>query len=307
MTENTVICIVGSTATGKSGLAIELAKILDGEIVSADSMQIYRGFTVGTAKVMSDEMQGIPHHLIDIIAPDATFSVAEYCEYAQKAIDDILRRRKVPVLVGGTGLYIDSLMSGISFDEMQIDEDYRESLVRLAQDKGNDAVWQQLSEIDPVSAQALHPNNLRRVIRALEIHHITGQPFSVYAKQARGEAPYSVVYIGLRYRDRQKLYNRIDQRVDEMMENGLLDELRNLIEQGVPTNCQAFQAIGYKELIPVLDGERILDEAIELIKRNSRRYAKRQYTWFKRNSDIHWIDVDCEDVILRAKEILHIG
>ncbi len=301
-----VVCILGATATGKSGLALELAKVLDGEIVSADSMQIYQGFTIGTAKIRPDQMQGIPHHMLDILAPDATFSVAQYCTQASSVIDDLLSRCKVPLLVGGTGLYIDSLLSSLNFEDMAVDEEYRRRLTVCAQQQGNQAVWDMLNEVDPKLAQTLHPNNLRRVIRALEVYHISGKPMSECAEKAQMESRFPAVYIGLRYADRDKLYQRIDQRVDAMMEEGLLQEIEDLLASGLSRDCQALQAIGYKEFLPVLDGEMPVDVAVEAVKRNSRRYSKRQYTWFKRNHKIHWINVDEEDVLARAKEILGI-
>ncbi len=302
----TVVCIVGATATGKSGLALELAKLLDGEIVSADSMQIYRGFDIGTAKISSDQMQGIAHHMLDIVAPSASFSVAQYCTAAESIIEDIFSRCKVPLLVGGTGLYVDSLLSSLDFEDMAVDEGYRKELTEYAAQHGNQAVWDMLAQVDPALAQTLHPNNRRRVIRALEVYHISGKPMSECAEKAQIQERFPCIYIGLRYADREKLYRRIDQRVDDMLEQGLLQEIENLLASGLPRDCQALQAIGYKEFLPVLDGEITLDEAVETVKRNSRRYAKRQYTWFKRNERIHWIDVDRDNVWEKAKEILGI-
>ena len=304
MDNNTVICILGATATGKSGLSLSLASRLNGEVISADSMQIYRGLDIGTAKIRKDQMQEIVHHMIDIIDPSDNFSVAQYCTMAQMCIEDILSRCKVPMLVGGTGLYIDSLLSGLEFAEMTVDENYREQLHDMAAKQGNEAVWTQLNEVDPVLAQTLHPNNLRRIIRALEVYHVSGQPMSEMAKIAQREPKYPCVYIGLRYADRDMLYRRINERVDHMIEQGLLSEIRNILDAGVQRDCQALQAIGYKEFLPYLDGIMSLDEAVETAKRNSRRYAKRQYTWFKRNKQIHWIDVDLEDSLKKAEEIL---
>ncbi len=300
----TVVCILGATATGKSGLALALAKQLDGEIISADSMQIYRDFNIGTAKIRPDQMQGIAHHMLDIVAPSASFSVAQYCTAAESIIEDVFSRCKVPVLVGGTGLYIDSLLSSLDFEDMAVDEEYRKELTVYAEQHGNQAVWDMLNQVDPALAQTLHPNNLRRVIRALEVYRATGKPMSECAKQARIHKRFDCIYIGLRYADREKLYARIDQRVDEMLSAGLLQEIKDLLDAGLPRDCQALQAIGYKEFLPVLDGAIALDDAVETVKRNSRRYAKRQYTWFKRNEQIHWIDVDQEDALEKAKEIL---
>lgn len=304
MDNKTVICILGATATGKSGLSLSLANQINGEVISADSMQIYRGLDIGTAKISKSQMQGITHHMLDIVAPTDNFSVAQYCTMAQACIEDIFDRRKVPMLVGGTGLYIDSLLSGLEFAEMTVDESYREQLHDLAAKQGNETVWKQLNEVDPALAQTLHPNNLRRVIRALEVYHVSGQPMSEMAKIAQREPKYPCIYIGLRYADRQLLYKRINERVDHMLEQGLLSEIERVLDAGVPRDCQALQAIGYKEFLPYFDGMISLDEAVETAKRNSRRYAKRQYTWFKRNEQIHWIDVDLENSLERAKKIL---
>ena len=307
MDKHTVICILGATATGKSRLSVALAHEMDGEIISADSMQIYRGFDIGTAKITAEQMQGISHHMLDVVEPSASFSVAQYCKMAQSCIEDIASRCKVPILVGGTGLYIDSLLSGLDFARMDIDEEYRAQLAEEAAVRGNLAVWERLQAVDPILAQSLHPNNLRRVIRALEVFHVSGRPMSELAKQAQEGSRIPCVYIGLRYADREQLYARIDERVDLMVEQGLLAEIRDLLEAGVSRDCQALQAIGYKEFLPYLAGEIELDEAIDLVKRNSRRYAKRQYTWFKRNQQIHWIDVDRENSLERAKYILKLA
>ena len=245
MDNKTVICILGATATGKSGLSLSLANQINGEVISADSMQIYRGWDIGTAKISKSQMQGITHHMLDIVAPTDNFSVAQYCTMAQACIEDIFDRCKVPMLVGGTGLYIDSLLSGLEFAEMTVDESYREQLHDLAAKQGNETVWKQLNEVDPALAQTLHPNNLRRVIRALEVYHVSGQPMSEMAKIAQREPKYPCIYIGLRYADRQLLYKRINERVDHMLERGLLSEIERVLDAGVPRDCQAFQAIGY--------------------------------------------------------------
>lgn len=307
MDRHTVVCILGATATGKSGLSLALAHVLDGEVVSADSMQIYKKFNIGTAKICPDQMQGIGHHMIDIVEPSASFSVAQYCTMAQKCMENIFSRCKVPLLVGGTGLYIDSLLSGLAFAEMETDLNYREQLTVYAAQQGNEAVWAMLRDVDPVSAQTLHPNNLRRVIRALEVYRVSGKPMSEMAQQAKGEPRYPCIYIGLRYAQRELLYVQIDERVDRMMEQGLLQEIEELLEMGLPRDCQALQAIGYKEFLPYFDGLISLDEAVETVKRNSRHYAKRQYTWFRRNEQIHWIDVDQENSLERAKKILDLA
>ena len=301
-----VVCIVGPTATGKSGLSIALAKQINGEVISADSMQIYRGFDIGTAKIQPHEMDGVKHHMLDIIPPYASFSVAQYCGMARPIMENIFHQRKVPMLVGGTGLYIDSLLAGQTFEDMVNDMDYRSSLHDLAEKFGNQYVWDRLYQIDPQWAQTLHPNNIRRIIRAMEIYHATGKTMTQYAHESQEKKPIKSVYIGLSYGDREKLYEKINNRVDQMIANGLLDEIKGLLQNGVPRDCQAMQAIGYKEFIPVVDGIISMEEAVDSIKRNSRRYAKRQLTWFKRNEQIHWIDVDQQDPKEQAMKILNL-
>lgn len=302
----TVICIVGPTATGKSGLAVALAKKINGEIISADSMQIYRGFDIGTAKIQSCEMDNIPHHMLDIVPPDASFSVAQYCAAAYPIMEDMIHRCKAPMLVGGTGLYVDALMTQQNFEDMPSDMEYRTALHEKAKRKGNEHIWEQLYQLDPQWAKNLHPNNIRRVIRALEVCHVTGKTMTQYACESKGKSSIRGVYIGLTYADREKLYDKINIRVDRMIDSGLLNEIDGLLKRGVPRDCQAMQAIGYKELLPVLDGEMSLDEAIDILKRNSRRYAKRQLTWFKRNENIHWIFVDQESPIEESNKILNL-
>ena len=301
-----VICVLGATATGKSGLSVALANRFGGEIVSADSMQIYKGFDVGTAKIEHEQMQGIAHHMIDVVDAADSFSVAQYCDMARGCINGIAQRGRIPFVVGGTGLYIDSLLGGVDFAQMEADEAYRCRLAAHAEQFGNESVWQMLCEIDKDLANTLHPNNVRRVIRALEVYHVSGKTMSEVARLSKGESPYECVYIGLRYSDRDLHYARINARVDEMIEQGLETEIRSLLDAGLPRDCQALQAIGYKEFLPYFDGETSMEEAVEAVKRNSRRYAKRQYTWFKRNENIHWIDVDLEDSLDRAISILEL-
>lgn len=307
MLENqTVVCIVGPTATGKSGLSIALAKQIHGEVISADSMQIYRGFDIGTAKIQPLEMGNIPHHMIDIVPSHASFSVAQYCATAYPIMEDIIKRCKVPMLVGGTGLYVDALLMGQTFEEMPNDPEYRTSLQNQANKMGNTYVWEQLRHVDPQWADTLHPNNIRRIIRALEIYRVSGKTMSQLACESKDNQPIQSVCIGLTYADREKLYKKINTRVDKMITDGLLEEIENLLRDGVPRDCQAMQAIGYKELLPVIDGQMDLDEAVERLKRNSRRYAKRQLTWFKRNEKIQWICVDQQDPVEQAKKILNL-
>ena len=269
-------------------------------------MQIYRGFDIGTAKIQPHEMDNIPHHMLDIVPPHASFSVAQYCATAYPIMEDIVKRCKVPMLVGGTGLYVDALMTQQAFEDMPNDMEYRASLHDEAQKLGNTHVWEQLHQIDPQWADTLHPNNIRRIIRALEIYRVTGKTMTQYAHESNGNSWIQGVYIGLTYADREKLYDKINTRVDNMIAGGLLDEIAGLLHQGVPRDCQAMQAIGYKELLPVLDRKMSLDEAVEILKRNSRRYAKRQLTWFKRNENIQWIFVDQQDPTEETKKILNL-
>lgn len=290
MAKPKIIGVVGPTASGKTDYAIRLAKERGGEVVSCDSMQIYRHMDIGTAKPTSEEMQGIPHHMIDIAEPEENFSVARFVKLARECIDDILERGKIPVLCGGTGLYFDSIINNLEFSEMETDEEYRQSLNALAEEKGCEFVHRMLREVDPRSADAIHPNNLKRVIRALEIYKVSGKPKSVLDREQRGEPLYEGEIFGLS-RPRDVLYDRINRRVDIMMEQGLLEEVKTLISMGISPKATSMQAIGYKELVWYLDGTLTLKEAVDKIKQESRRYAKRQITWFKRNPDIIWLEM----------------
>ena len=290
MAKPKIIGVVGPTASGKTDYAIRLAKERGGEVVSCDSMQIYRHMDIGTAKPTSEEMQGIPHHMIDIAEPEENFSVARFVKLARECIDDILERGKIPVLCGGTGLYFDSIINNLEFSEMETDEEYRQSLNALAEEKGCEFVHRMLSEVDPRSADAIHPNNLKRVIRALEIYKVSGKPKSVLDREQRGEPLYEGEIFGLS-RPRDVLYDRINRRVDIMMEQGLLEEVKTLLSMGISPKATSMQAIGYKELVWYLDGTLTLKEAVDKIKQESRRYAKRQITWFKRNPDIIWLEM----------------
>lgn len=283
-----IVCVVGPTASGKTEYAINLAKKYNGEVVSCDSMQIYRYMDIGTAKPTQEEMQNIPHHMIDFVDSREDYSVADFVRDARACINDILERKKLPVLCGGTGLYVDSILNQIEFSEEKKDEKYRHQLQELAQVKGNDAVYALLLEQDPKAAEAIHPHNLKRVIRALEIIKTTGMTKEEADKKARKEPVYQATIYGMQM-EREKLYQRINLRVDQMMDRGLLDEVRRLLEMGVSRKSTAMQAIGYKELAEYFDGFCSLEEAVDSIKRESRRYAKRQMTWFRRNSDIIWI------------------
>ncbi|MBP3309830.1 MAG: tRNA (adenosine(37)-N6)-dimethylallyltransferase MiaA [Ruminococcus sp.] len=283
-----VLAVVGPTASGKTGLGIELAKAYGGEVISADSMQIYKGMDIASAKPTAEEMQGIPHHLIDFLDRDVTFSAADYVKLAKEKIDEVLSRGKIPIIVGGTGLYIDSLLENVKFSEGGSDEEYRAELYEFARTEGNEALYSRLVQADPEAAESVHPNNIVRVVRALEVIHITGRRFSELKKESRlVESPYDSLIIGLNYADREMLYRRINLRVDEMVKNGLVDEARELWqESGMKT---AANAIGYKELIPYFEKKMTLEECIDKIKQETRRYAKRQLTWFRKNQRIQWI------------------
>ena len=290
MNKPKILCVVGPTASGKTDYAVELALKCGGEVVSCDSMQIYKHMDIGTAKPTADEMKGVKHHMIDIIEPNESFSVARFSEMARECIDDILLRGKMPVLCGGTGLYFDSTINNINFIQMDTDEEYRKYLESAAKEFGNEYVYKILKRVDKESAESIHPNNLKRVIRALEIYKTTGKKKSELDKEQLSEPLYEPEITGL-MRDREVLYDRINKRVDIMMEKGLVEEVSELIKMGIDTEATSMQAIGYKEIIEYLDGKTSLSDAVDKIKRESRRYAKRQLTWFKRNEKIHWINI----------------
>ena len=290
MNKPKILCVVGPTASGKTDYAVELALKCGGEVVSCDSMHIYKHLDIGTAKPTADEMKGVKHHMIDIIEPNESFSVARFSEMARECIDDILLRGKMPVLCGGTGLYFDSTINNINFIQMDTDEEYRKYLESAAKEFGNEYVYKILKRVDEESAESIHPNNLKRVIRALEIYKTTGKKKSELDKEQLSEPLYEPEITGL-MRDREVLYDRINKRVDIMMEKGLVEEVSELIKMGIDTEATSMQAIGYKEIIEYLDGKTSLSDAVDKIKRESRRYAKRQLTWFKRNEKIHWINI----------------
>lgn len=287
-----ILAVVGATASGKTDMAISLAKEFDGEIVSADSMQIYKGMDIATAKPSKEEMQGIPHHLIDFLERDVSFSVADYVKLANEKISDIISRGKLPIIAGGTGLYIDSLLNNVKFSETKKDEEYCKSLEKFAEINGNDELYKILAETDPESAVSIHPNNLVRVIRALEVYHTTGRKLSELKAESRlEESPYDSFIISLDYSKRDILYDRINRRVDIMLERGLVDEARNLyLESGKMKT--ASNAIGYKELIPYFENVQSFDECVDKIKQETRHYAKRQLTWFRKNQKINWFLLD---------------
>ena len=295
-----MLAIVGPTASGKTAVSIEIAKRLGGEIVSCDSMQIYRRMDIGTAKPTKEEMCGIPHHLIDAVEPDAPFSCAEYVSLAGEAVKDIAARQKCPILCGGTGLYLDRFLCG-EMEETHADEDLRASLFAFAEREGVAALHERLRAVDPESADAIHPNNVKRVVRALEIFEQTGIPKSEFDRRSQTvESPYNAVVIGLHYPRREVLYERINRRVDMMLADGLLEETRRLLDEGVfARNQTAAQAIGYKELLGYFDGNETLAEAAENLKTATRRYAKRQLTWFSAKPYVRWVEME-KDGALRS-------
>lgn len=283
-----VLAVAGPTASGKTWLGVQLAKIYDGEVISADSMQIYKGMDIASAKPTKEEMLGIPHHLIDFLDRDISFSAADYVRLAKEKIAEVLSRGKLPIIVGGTGLYIDSLLENVKFSDGGSDEKYRKELYDFAGKVGNEALYARLLEVDPEAAETIHPNNLVRVVRALEVIHVTGRKFSELKKESRlVESPYDSLIIGLNFEKRQNLYDRIDLRVDEMMKNGLLEEAVELWRQG--SMKTAANAIGFKEFIPFFENQMSVEACIDKIKQETRRYAKRQLTWFRKNQRIQWI------------------
>ncbi|MGE7779032.1 tRNA (adenosine(37)-N6)-dimethylallyltransferase MiaA [Peribacillus sp. NPDC097264] len=297
-----LLVIIGPTAVGKTKLSIELAKRFNGEIISGDSMQVYKGMDIGTAKITREEMEGIPHYLLDIKGPDEPFSAAEFQKQANACIEDIQGRGKLPIIVGGTGLYIQSVIYDYHFSEAPSDPLYREQLEKQVNEAGIDPVFDQLRSVDPESAKRIHPNNVRRVIRALEIYHCTGKTMSEQMNQQPTEMKYDTCIIGLTM-DRDKLYERIDQRVDGMVEAGLIEEVQSFYDQGL-RDCQSIQAIGYKEIYDYFEDRASVEEAIDSLKQNSRRYAKRQLTWFRNKMDVIWFNMtDIEGFTKKINEI----
>ena len=308
MNKRTVIVIVGPTASGKTSLSIEVAKKINGEIVSADSMQIYKGMDIATAKPTVDEMQNIPHHLISIIDSDETFSVAAYKERALEAISDIFERNSIPVVVGGTGFYIDTLIKNTTFFDFE-NGDQRERLQKRLSRDGIEKLYSELQQIDPETAEKLHLNDTKRIMRALEVYYATGKTISLQEELSHEkESEYNWFVIGLTSENRDVLYDRINRRVDIMVENGLLNEAEAFF--GSTKSTTAKQAIGYKELKPYFDGVMTLEEATENLKRETRRYAKRQLTWFRRNKNINWINIEnksSEEIFNEATDLLYNG
>lgn len=296
MKKNAII-IAGPTATGKSALAVSLAKKLDGEIISADSMQIYRRMDIGSAKVTADEMQGVPHYMLDIKEPsEENFSVADYCALAKEKIEDILKRKKLPIIVGGTGLYISSLADNIEFAEGNTNLELRERLFAIAEEKGNAYVHAMLKEIDPETAESVHENNIKRIVRAIEVYNATGITLSEQNRRSKNTpSPYNFIMLAL-FLNREKMYERINLRVDKMFEQGLVDEVKALAAEGLTKQMQAMQGIGYKEVFDYMENSITKEECIELVKKNTRNYAKRQLTWFKRDKRYIWLDAQAQNV-----------
>ncbi len=292
---NQLIVIAGPTASGKTAVAVRLAQQLQTEIVSADSMQIYQYLNIGSAKPDMEERCGIVHHLMDCVSPFSSFSVKDYTDLAKQAIGELHSKGKIPILVGGTGLYINSLIDNVVFTETETDESVRQELHVYAEEHGRAALHELLHQCDPESAEKIHFNDVKRTIRAIELFRITGIPMSEHIRRSKQiPSPYELCYIGLTA-ERALLYERINRRVDRMMEAGLLQEVEGLLQMGVDETCQSMQGIGYKELIRYLNGSYSLDDAIECIKQESRRYAKRQLTWFRRDERICWFDSLCQD------------
>ena len=301
-----IICVVGPTASGKTKLAVQLAKAYDGEVVSCDSMQIYKHMDIGTAKPTPEEMEGVRHHLIDIIEPGEDFSVGKYVQLADACVQDILSRGRTVIIAGGTGLYVDSLISGRTFAPVP-QTGKREALEARMREAGGEAMLEALRAVDPVAAQRLHPADEKRIIRALEVYEETGKTITQHNLETQAIPPrYRPVWLGLDYADRAVLYRRIDLRVGLMLQSGLLDEIRALLALGVSPAATAMQAIGYKEFFGALDGSCTLEEAAELCKQRSRNYAKRQLTWFRRNPEIRWLrltgQVDFSAVLAAARQ-----
>lgn len=285
-----LIVLTGPTAVGKTELSIILAKAINGEIISADSMQVYKSMNIGTAKISPTEMQGIPHYLIDELEPEDDFNVVKFKDLAMQSIEKIYNKGKIPIVVGGTGFYIQALLYGIDFQENDIDISYRENLEALGKEKGTHYLHEKLNEIDPQSAQSIHQNNVKKVIRALEYYHQTGNVISEHnEEQKQKESPYLFSYFVLTL-DRSVLYQRINQRVDLMMEQGLIMEVKELLHRGLNKQMVSMQGIGYKEMIAYLEGELSLEESVDLLKKNTRHFAKRQLTWFRREKEVTWIE-----------------
>ena len=286
-----LVVLTGPTAVGKTALSVHLAKAIGGEIISADSMQVYKQMDIGTAKIKPEEMQGVRHYLVDEFMPDEEFHVVKFKEYANRYIEEIYQKGKIPILVGGTGFYIQAVLKDVSFEQEKVSE-YRKTLERLAEEKGAHYLHEQLLQVDPESAASIHENNVRRVIRALEYYEQTGEKISEHnEREKQKESPYNFAYFVLN-QEREVLYKRIDKRVDLMVEEGLVEEVKGLMEKGYSRDLVSMQGLGYKEIYSYLQGEISLEDAIYILKRDTRHFAKRQLTWFKREKDVVWVDKD---------------
>ena len=285
-----LIVLTGPTAVGKTSLSISLAKAVNGEIISADSMQVCKGMDIGSAKIRKEEMQGVTHYLVDILEPEEEFHIVKFQELAKAALEEIYAKGKIPILVGGTGFYIQAVTRDIDFTQAEQETSYREELEQLAKEKGTEYLHEKLREVDPKSAENIHANNVKRVIRALEFYHQNGTPISEHNEEQKQQtSPYNLAYFVLTA-PREILYERIDRRVDQMMEEGLLEEVKSLRERGCHRGMVSMQGLGYKEIIAYLDGEYPLEEAVRILKRDTRHFAKRQLTWFRREQDVIWVD-----------------
>ena len=305
---NNIICIAGPTASGKTALSIALAKELGGEVVSCDSMQIYKYMDIGTAKPTMEEMGDIPHHMVSIAEPTEDFSVSRYCDMAAPIVDDIISRGKTAIIAGGTGLYMDSLIRGNTFAPFP-STGVRESLEAKADAQGIETLMEQLRSVDPDTAARLHLSDRKRIIRALEVYLETGETMTSHNLRTQAIAPrYQPVWFGLEDENRQDLYNRIDRRVEIMLEQGLIREIREILDRGIPKKCTAMQAIGYKEFLAALDGHCTIEEAAAQVQQSSRHYAKRQLTWFRRNPHMHWLrrtpETTTGEIVQQARRIL---
>ena len=305
---NNLICIAGPTASGKTALSIALAKELGGEIVSCDSMQVYKRMDIGTAKPIFEEMENIPHHMLSVVEPWEEFSVGKYCDMAAPIVDDILARGKTAIVVGGTGLYMDALIRGNDFAPVPT-TGCRQQLEQQAAEEGIEIIIEQLRAVDPESAQRLHPSDQKRIIRAMEVYLETGETITEHNRKTQLIPPrYNPIWFALEDAERSALYRRIDMRVEEMLKRGLIEEIRALLAEGVPEKCTAMQAIGYKEFVDVLLGRSSMETATALVQQSSRKYAKRQLTWFRRNNAIHWLwrenGDDNGQILAKARQIL---
>ena len=315
MQKKPMVILTGPTAVGKTALSIALAKRINGAIISADSMQVYKYMDIGSAKIMPQEMDGVRHYLVDELLPEEEFHIVRFKEMAKAALAEIYVNGQIPIIVGGTGFYIQALLYDIDFDDQEADEAFRSKMQHFADENGAEALHEKLKEIDPDSYEAIHANNVKRVIRALEYYHLTGQPISAHNEAERQkESPYNFAYFVLND-DRDKLYARIEARIDHMLKQGLVEEVMRLKEMGYHRDMVSMQGLGYKEILDYLDGKTTLDEAIYILKRDTRHFAKRQLTWFKRERDVCWIDkpsyhyneteiLDAMLAILREKQII---